>query len=92
MSKHKKPTPKVATTAETIKEPKPLSKKAIMLEMLERPEGASIQQLEDATSWQQHSVRGALVNLKNKDKKPITSTVEDGTRRYRLGQTQTEEA
>jgi hypothetical protein len=92
MSKPKKLNPKAATTPETAKEPKPLSKKAIMLEMLERPEGASIQQLQDATGWQQHSVRGALVNLKNKDKKPVISAVEDGTRRYRLGQPQTEEA
>lgn len=91
MSKPKNTTPK-SVEPKPAKEPKGLSKKAIMLEMLERPEGASIQQLQDATGWQQHSVRGALVNLKNKDKKPITSTVEDGTRRYRLGTPTKEEA
>lgn len=84
--------PKKTNQQVPIQEPKTPTKKGIMLEMLERPEGASIQQLQDATGWQQHSVRGALVNLKNKDKKPITSMVEDGTRRYRLGTPTKEEA
>jgi hypothetical protein len=61
-----------------------VNKKKLMLEMLKRPEGASIAELEKATGWQPHSVRGSLVNLKNKDKHPITSTKEDGTRRYFL--------
>lgn len=84
--------PKKTNQQAPLQEPKAPTKKGIMLEMLERPEGASIQQLQDATGWQQHSVRGALVNLKSKDKKPITSTVEDGTRRYRLGTPAKEEA
>ena len=66
------------------KEPK-TSKKQLMLDMLKRPEGATIPELEKATGWQSHSVRGALVNLKNKDKHPITnSKEEDGPRRYFL--------
>lgn len=84
--------PKKTKQQAPLQESKAPTKKGIMLEMLERPEGASIQQLQDATGWQQHSVRGALVNLKNKDKKPITSTVEDSTRRYRLGTPAKEEA
>lgn len=50
--------------------------------MLKNPEGASIQQLRDATGWKEPSVRGALVNLKNKDKLPVTSKIVDATRRY----------
>ena len=66
------------------KEPK-ASKKQLMLDMLKRPEGVSIAELEKATGWQSHSVRGALVNLKNKDKHPITNSKdEDGPRRYFL--------
>jgi hypothetical protein len=39
-----------------------------------------------ATGWQQHSVRGALVNLKNKDKQPVESEKRDGTRYYLIKQ------
>lgn len=74
----------IATPA--IEEPQApkVNKKKLMLEMLKRPEGASIAELETATGWQTHSVRGSLVNLKNKDKHPITSSKEDGARRYFL--------
>lgn len=68
----------------TAKEPK-ASKKQLMLDMLKRPEGATIAELEKATGWQTHSVRGALVNLKNKDKHPITNSKDvDGPRHYFL--------
>jgi hypothetical protein len=36
------------------------SKTAIVLELLGRPEGATLQQLVEATGWQPHSVRGFL--------------------------------
>jgi hypothetical protein len=36
------------------------SKQFRLLEMLHRPEGATLEQLMTATSWQQHSVRGFL--------------------------------
>lgn len=63
-------------------EPK-TNKKQAMLDLLRRPEGVTISELETATGWQQHSVRGALVNLKNKDKHPITNSKdENGPRRY----------
>ncbi len=67
----------------TAKEPK-ASKKQLMLEMLKRPEGTTIPELEKATGWKTHSVRGALVNLKNKDKHPITNAKNNGPRRYFL--------
>lgn len=60
------------------------SKKAQMINMLKRPHGASIKEFMDTIGWQQHSVRGALVHLKNRDKLPITSTVTEGVRRYQL--------
>ncbi|TKW61716.1 MAG: DUF3489 domain-containing protein [Blastochloris viridis] len=73
MSKSNKPT-----------EPK-TNKKQAMLDLLRRPEGVTIAELEEATGWQQHSVRGALVNLKNKDKHSITNSKDDnGPRRYFL--------
>ena len=36
------------------------SKKAIVLEMLRRPEGASLKDIMEATGWQAHSVRGFI--------------------------------
>ena len=77
-------TKKLAIVTTTPDTPKPASKKSQIITMLERPEGASIQQLQDATGWQPHSVRGALVHLKNKDQQLVTSTVVDGTRRYQI--------
>jgi hypothetical protein len=69
----------ITTTPDT---PKPASKKSQMIAMLERPDGTSIAELEKATGWQTHSVRGALVHLKNKDKLPVTNAVVEGIRRY----------
>lgn len=60
------------------------SKKATIINMLESKEGASIAEIQKATGWQPHSVRGSLVHLKNKDKLPITSSVAGGTRYYRI--------
>lgn len=70
-------------TAET--KPK-TSKKQVMLDLLGRSGGVTITELEKATGWQQHSVRGALVNLKNKDKQPVESEKRDGTRYYLIKQ------
>ncbi len=36
------------------------SKKAIVLDMLKRPEGATLQDIMSATAWQAHSVRGFI--------------------------------
>lgn len=43
--------------------PRPGSKLAVLLELLARPEGATISELATATGWQQHSVRGALSGI-----------------------------
>jgi hypothetical protein len=40
--------------------PRQGSKKAQVIELLGRPEGATLQQLVEATGWQAHSVRGFL--------------------------------
>ena len=36
------------------------SKKAIVLELIRRPDGASLKEIMDATGWQAHSVRGFI--------------------------------
>jgi len=43
-----KPTPRTGT------------KQAQMIEMLERPEGATVEQIAAATGWQHHTIRGAI--------------------------------
>jgi hypothetical protein len=62
------------------------SKKAQVIELLRRPEGATLQQLVEATSWQAHSVRGFLSGtLAKKMGHKITRVKrEDGSSAYLL--------
>jgi hypothetical protein len=49
-----KPTPRAGT------------KQALMIEMLQRPEGATVEQIAAATGWQHHTIRGAISGALNK--------------------------
>ncbi|MEN8980993.1 MAG: DUF3489 domain-containing protein [Planktotalea arctica] len=50
------------------------TKQALLIDMLQRPEGASITEIVEATSWQAHTARGAISGaLKKKLGLPITS-------------------
>ncbi|MDH5528348.1 MAG: DUF3489 domain-containing protein [Nitrospirota bacterium] len=61
------------------------TKKAALLDLLRRPEGATLEQLVEATGWQPHSVRGALSTLgKEVD---LSSEKADGVRTYRTAAT-----
>jgi Protein of unknown function (DUF3489) len=40
--------------------PRAGTKQALMIEMLERPEGATVEQIAAATGWQHHTIRGAI--------------------------------
>ena len=58
------------------------SKQATVIGMLKRPEGATIQQIVDATSWQAHTVRGTFAGaFKKKLGLTITSTKDAGAQR-----------
>ncbi len=54
----------------TRKAPKPErskgGKQAMLIEMLKRPDGATIQQVVDATDWLPHTVRGAITGALKK--------------------------
>lgn len=62
------------------------SKKAIVLELLRRPEGATLADLQAATSWQAHSVRGFLSGALSKKTGLTVESIKtpDGARSYRL--------
>jgi hypothetical protein len=64
------------------------SKKAIVLELIRRADGASVKEIMDATDWQVHSIRGFISgSLGKKMGLSIESFKrEDGTRAYRQAQ------
>ena len=64
-----KPTPRAGT------------KQALMIEMLQRPEGATVEQIAKATGWQHHTIRGAISGAL---KKKLGLTVE-ATRTREVG-------
>jgi hypothetical protein len=51
--------------------------------MLRSTDGASVEELMDATGWQAHSVRGFLSGTRKKKGVTIVSEKHDGVRRYR---------
>ncbi len=62
------------------------SKQAQLIEMLKRPDGASIEEIAAAFGWQAHTVRGAIAGaLKKKLGLTVTSEKIEGRRTYRIG-------
>ena len=68
-----KPTPRAGT------------KQALMIELLKRPEGATVEQIAKATGWQHHTIRGAISGAL---KKKLGLTVE-ATRTREVGPNKT---
>jgi hypothetical protein len=60
---------------------------------MERPEGATIEEMMKLTDWQNHTVRGFL-SMQKKTGKNVTSERINDERRYRIGEApaKTEEA
>lgn len=73
----------VATTTK-VEPAKRQSKADLILGMLQRPEGASIEQLVSATGWLPHTARAALTGLRKKGHSVLSEKL-DGVRRYRIG-------
>ena len=63
-----------------------VTKQAQLLQLLNRPEGATVDNMMQATDWQQHSVRGFLAGtVKKKMGLALTSSKAEGeVRRYRI--------
>ena len=80
--------PTAETTAAPAKKPRTRenSKQAQMIELLKRPDGATLNQLVEVTGWQAHTVRGAMAGaLKKKLGLNIESEKTDGQeRKYRI--------
>jgi hypothetical protein len=68
-----KPTPRTGT------------KQALMIDLLKRPEGATVEQIAEATGWQHHTIRGAISGAL---KKKLGLTVE-ATRTREVGPNKT---
>jgi hypothetical protein len=79
----------VADKQETTAKPRTRenSKQATVLQMLKRPEGATIPQICETTGWQSHTVRGTFAGaFKRKLGLTITSEKQGGSDRvYRVG-------
>lgn len=77
-----------------LRPPSPTSKLGIVVACLRQPDGATLDELVEATGWQKHSVRGAISGaLKVKHKLMVQSEVVDVKGRvYRITEGQAEPA
>ena len=77
---------KETTDGDAAKPAREGSKKAIVLELLRRPEGATLADIMSATGWQPHSVRGFISGALGKKMGLTIESVKtpDGARSYRL--------
>jgi hypothetical protein len=66
--------------------PGPKTKKEIAIALLERPEGASVGEMQCAMGWQEHSIRGFLAATVKKmpGVTLVSEKTENGPRRYRI--------
>ena len=77
----------IAKKAATAAVPREFSKKAIVLDLLKRKAGATMAEIQKATNWQAHSVRGFISGaLGKKMGLKVESTKNDaGERFYKIG-------
>ncbi len=82
----KRAAPKPA--AKKPKAPRTESKQARLIEMLRRPEGATIEEIVKALTWQSHTIRGAMSGaLKKKlGLKVESEKIDDRGRVYRVAE------
>jgi Protein of unknown function (DUF3489) len=78
-------TPRAGGEAAAKSTPRAGTKQALMIEMLKRPEGATVEQIAAATGWQHHTIRGAISGAL---KKKLGLTVE-ATRTREVGPNKT---
>jgi hypothetical protein len=87
---HKKAEVRVVRTKRIAPAPNPSvapvrqSKKAAVIALLARPDGAAISDLIGVTGWQVHSVRAALTGLRKEGKDLVRAKDATGVTHYRL--------
>ena len=83
-----KAAPKTASSkaTSTASMPREFSKKAIVIELLRRKDGATMAEIAKATDWQNHSIRGFISgHVAKKMGLAVESTkTEQGERRYKI--------
>ena len=87
MSKSKTRSPRPLALAEPAPSPlhpRPGSKQALVVELLSRPEGASLDDLVGATGWLPHTARAALTGLRRRGFAIERAPAEDGRSVYRV--------
>jgi hypothetical protein len=67
-----------------IEAPKPKTKAALVELMLQRANGATLDELCEATGWQAHTCRAFLTGQRKKGRELIRSKSENGKTSYRL--------
>lgn len=73
----------VAAMVPAVPTEKVKSKAALVLEMLQRADGATLDELTAATGWLRHTMRAALTGVRKKGH-ALTSEKLGGLRRYRI--------
>ena len=87
---HKQAKVRVVRTKHVAPEPNPSAaparqtKKATVIALLERPDGAAISDLIGVTGWQVHSVRAALTGLRKEGKELVRGKDATGVTHYRI--------
>lgn len=79
------PQPPMQDQAESCPSPAPrITKVQTVLDLLQRPEGSSLNDLVAATGWQPHTARAMLTGLKKKGHQLTSRKLEAGPRIYRI--------
>jgi transglutaminase/protease-like cytokinesis protein 3 len=85
-TKKKAATAKQGANQAEPKTPRQGSKKAQVLEMMRRPDGAGLKEIMEATGWQPHTVRGFMAGTLKKMGLKVESFKRGDERSYRLPQ------
>lgn len=84
-----KPAVEAASAAAPTSKGDSRGKTDVLVALLRRTEGATVEDLMEATGWQAHSVRGAISgSVKKKLHLTVTSTKDGDTRVYRIVEAQ----
>jgi hypothetical protein len=75
---------RVVTSETPVQPPRAGTKQAKLVELMTRPRGATIPQLQKATGWLPHTTRAALTGLRKRGIEVIRQKQKDGPSVYRI--------